>query len=334
MTDNSESKSTIDAKLKLESCVRPLICSHIRLDGDAVGSELGLYHILSAQGKSPHIVNSAEVPRSYRFLQGADEIGTSSGDIDSGYDLVVVLDCPHFGRLDDLPDKWPDGVERVNIDHHATNENYLDINWVNPASSSVGEMLFALAKSAGWRIPTEAATAFYLALLTDTNRFTLPHTTVDSLRNAAEMVASGAAHVEVAENIFYNDPIGLIRLKGIVLNSIRLAVNGRVAVGDLTQEMFNQTGVEAIDTQEFAEYPRSVEGVEVGILLREMGDGRIKVSLRSRDHIDVEKVAEIFDGGGHPQAAGCVIEGDIAEVERKVLREIREMLNGGGADEE
>lgn len=328
MSDTSESKPAIDARLKLESCVRPLICSHIRLDGDAVGSELGLYHILSNLGKSPHIVNSAEVPRSYRLLPGADRIGVSSADIDEGYDLIIVLDCPHFGRLDDLPDKWPKGVGRVNIDHHATNENYLDVNWVNPAASSVGEMLFALAKTAGWPIPPESATAFYLALITDTNRFTLPHTTAYSLRSAAEMLEYGATHTQVAENVFYNDQIGLIRLKGMTLNSIRLAVDGRVAVGDLTQNMFKKTGVEAIDTQEFAEYPRSIEGVEVGVLLREMGDGKVKISLRSRENIDVERVAEVFEGGGHPQAAGCVIEGGIGEVEKMVLQEIQRMFDG------
>jgi phosphoesterase RecJ-like protein len=287
---------------------------------------VGLFHILRGMGKSPRVVNEGPVPHAYAFLSSNLPIGISADDMGKGYDLVAVVDCPNFERLGSLPKKWLPGVQRLNIDHHASNELYLDVNWVDAQCSSVGEMLLDLAEEEGWPVSPEAATALYVAIITDTDRFTLPHVTGRSFDAAARLIGLGASHGMVAEKLYYGEPLGIARLKGLCLGTLRLAVGGKVGVARLTRQMFQQTGTNAVDTHEFAALPRSLEGVTVGVLLREMDEGQIKVSLRSRLSFNVEAVAGRFGGGGHPQAAGCVIAGTMDEVEEKVLCELARTL--------
>ena len=327
---NPTASETQRVRLALERCCCPLICSHVRLDGDAVGSELGLLHILRALGKSPCVVNEDVVPHTFRFLPSCDEIACGADEVGPGHDLVVVVDAPHFGRLGALPRKFPPGVTRLNIDHHASNERYLDINWVDARYSSAGEMLLELAETANWPIPPSAATCLYVALITDTNRFTLPHTTSESLNAAARLVQRGARHVEVAEKLYYGESFGLMKLKGLTLATLRLALDGRVATARVTLDMFCATGTNALDTHEFAELPRMVGGAVIGVLLREMSGGKVKVSLRCRKGYEVESVARKFGGGGHPEAAGCVVDGTLDEVEGKVLAELARTLKATG----
>jgi bifunctional oligoribonuclease and PAP phosphatase NrnA len=314
------------AKSALESCKHPLICSHVRLDGDAIGSELGLYHILRAMNKAPVVANGGPVPRAFLFLPGANRVVTDPAALGEDYDLLVVLDSPNMGRLEGIAERWPKGLRGLNIDHHATNDRYLDVNWIDGAASSTGEMLFDLAVEAGWTVPVPAATSLYVAIITDTNRFTLPHTSSHCLADAAQLIDLGAAHVDAAEHLYYSMHPGLARLRGMCLATIRLRGGGRVATARLTLDMFRQTGTEPQDTQEFAEIPRSVEGVVAGALLREMEDRKVKISLRCRDGYDVESVAQRFGGGGHMQAAGATAEGNLDNVEQAVVAEIELMI--------
>lgn len=310
--------------------MRPLICSHIRLDGDGVGSAAGLWHILRDMGKHPHVVNGDRLPRVYSFLPSSREMGARAKDLRDGYDLIIALDSSSLERIGDLPAAWPSGVARVNIDHHASNDRFMSLNWVDASYSSTGEMILDLADAAGWKVSPAAATALYVAVVTDTNRFTLPNTTRETLSAAARLVDLGAAHVEVSERLYYDQPLGLTRLRGLCLESLHVAIGGKVAVANLTREMFAATGTDSLDTQEFAEIPRSVEGVVAGVLLREMEHGQIKVSLRGRQGFDVESIARKFAGGGHPQAAGIVMAGTLSEVEQKVLAAIDDTLKEKG----
>ena len=287
---------------------------------------MGLLHILRAMGKRPQVVNDGRIPTVFHFLPGADGAGTRAEDMRADCDLVIVVDTASRERLGSVGERLPADVPTLGVDHHADNERFLRINWVDPGASAVGEMVLRLAEESGWPVPPEAATCLYAALITDTDRFTLPNTTPAALRAGARLIELGAAHREVCERVYRCVPLHIAHLKGLTLQSIRLVLGGAVAVGRVGREMLRRTGADALDTQEFSELPRSIEGVLVGVLLREMEDGRVKVSLRGRPGYDVRQVARHLDGGGHPEAAGCIVSGDLEAAEARVLAALAEAL--------
>jgi phosphoesterase RecJ-like protein len=323
--------TALEVQRRVAACRRPLLVAHIRLDGDALGSELGLAHILRARGQDPHIVNDSAIPEAYRFLPGVNEAGTSAADLRGDYDLVIALDLPSWSRAKAIRERLPANLPAVAMDHHPPVERLSDTAWVDPSCSSVGEMVYRLASSAGWAIPADAATCLYVAILTDTGRFAFSNTTAASLRAAADLVDHGAQHVLAAEKIYQENSPAFIALRGEALRSLRLYADGRIAVMRLTLDMLARTGVDPIDTHDLADEPRSVRGAQIGVLLREMGPPpEVKVSLRAHAGVNVEPVARKLGGGGHRQAAGCEVPGGMDEVERTIVAELTQLLGPGG----
>ena len=312
---------------RIESARRPLLLSHVRLDGDALGAELALAHILKARGLKPHVVNDSPIPQIYKFLPGAGEVATSTAELRSDYDLAIALDLPSWSRADALRKALPRNLPIVSIDHHPPIERIGDLDWVDTGKSSVGEMIYLLAVAGRWVISPEAATCLYVAILTDTGRFTFPNTTAKALHAAADLVQLGAQHILAAEKIYQETSLSLLALRTEALQNLRLHAGGKIAVMRVTEDMMTRAGVDPIDTQEMPDYPRSISGVVVGILLREMqGSGKVKVSLRSRHGVDIEPIARKLGGGGHHEAAGYETVGGMEAVEKKVVGEITQLL--------
>lgn len=301
----------------LEKARRPLIISHIRLDGDAAGSELGLAHILRLRGVQPHIVNDSPVPEILRFLPGADEIGTSPDEVQNDYDLVIALDMATRDRAPKVFERLDRDCPVVAVDHHPPVAQVGDPEWKDPSRSSVGEMIHELAAAACWRVPSEAATCLYAAILTDTGRFTFPNTTPSALRAAASLMELGAECARISEHVYEQEPCNLMALRAEVMQSLTLYADGRIAVMRITHEMMKRRAVSPADIHQFSDMPRGLAGVAVGVLLTEMKK-KVKVSLRSRQGVNVETVARRFRGGGHVQAAGCEVQGDLAQAEREI----------------
>ena len=325
--------AALEVQRRVAACRRPLLVSHIRLDGDALGSELGLAHILRARGQHPHVVNDSAIPQAYRFLPGVNEAGTSAADLRGDYDLVIALDFSSWDRAKAIRERLPAHLPAVAMDHHPPVGRLGDADWVDTSCSSVGEMVYRLASSAGWPIPAEAATCLYAAILTDTGRFAFSNTTAASLRAAADLVDLGAQYVLAAQRIYQESSPALIALRAEALRTLKLYADGRIAVMRLTLGMFARTGADPIDTHDFADEPRSVRGARVGVLLREMGPpAQVKVSLRSHSGVNIEPVARKLGGGGHRQAAGCEVYGGMDEVERTVVAELTQLLGAGGDD--
>lgn len=316
---------------RLGKALRPVLTSHIRIDGDALGAELALLHVLRARGQEPHIVNDSKIPQIYQFLPGIEEVATRPEEASDAYDLAVVLDVPTWNRARNVRQRLRPDLPVLSIDHHPPLERMGDLEWVDTGRSSVGEMVYELVASAGWTIPPEAATCLYVAILTDTGRFTFPNTTARALRAASELVELGAQHVLAAEKIYQENSFALLALRAESLGTLRLHAGGKVALMRVTHEMMTRHGIDPIDTQEMADYPRSVTGVLVGVLLRDMKEaGKVKVSLRSRNGVDIEPVARAFGGGGHHEAAGAEIPGDMDSVERRVLEKLLPSLKEQG----
>jgi len=316
---------------RIEASQRPLIASHLRLDGDALGAELALAHMLRDRGARPTVVNESPIPQAFRFLPGVDQVGTCADCVCPDHDLAVILDTPTWGRARGIRERLAPRVPVVSIDHHPPLERMGDVEWVDVTKSSVGEMIYLLARAGNWPLSAQAATCLYTAILTDTGRFTFPNTTPSALRAAAHLIELGADHVRIAEKIYQQESPGLMALRAEVIRSLRLHAGGRIAVMSLTRDMLRRAGVDPIDTQELAEIPRSVAGAVVGVLLREMSQpGMIKVSLRSRNGLDIEPVARKFGGGGHHEAAGCELDGSLREVEQVVVKELIRCLEASG----
>ncbi|MDI6761168.1 MAG: bifunctional oligoribonuclease/PAP phosphatase NrnA [Candidatus Brocadiaceae bacterium] len=336
---------------------KTLLTAHIRLDGDALGSELALYYALKDLGKDPAIINDSPIPRVYKFLvrevpvrevktaeasppepalersEGTDAGGgavlSSSGE-DKGFDLVISVDTPVKDRLGKAVRLFSDATPIINIDHHppqADGGNFGTVNWVDTSKCSTGEMVYDLLRSAGWKITPRIAEALYVAIVTDTNRFTNPNTTAETLRVAAHLIDCGADPTEIGNHLYKANTYGQLQLAARATETMKFFGGKRIATIWLTREMMKEARTPSIDTQDFPDIPASVEGVSVGVLLRELGEpNKVKVSLRSRDGVDVNRIAQKFGGGGHKGAAGCELQGTIEEVQGVVVKEIEKAL--------
>lgn len=306
---------------------RFLITAHVRADGDAIGSEIALYYALKDMGKSVSIANDSAVPQVYRFIVPNGGIYIYPELPKEEAEVVFALDCPTLDRLGKTRECIPKDAKIINIDHHISNENFGNINIVTEDVCATGEILLSIFKELKVNISPDIATALYVAILTDTGRFTHTNTTPEALRAAAFLIECGARHNEVTKNVYNTNSFNQIQLNAHVLNTVKLHFENRIATVWVTKEMLEKTRVDAIDTQELADIPISIEGVYVGVLLREMTKPSwVKVSMRSRNGFDVNNVAKIFGGGGHKYAAGCEIQGSILEVQKLILGELEKVL--------
>ena len=307
-----------------------LISSHLRLDCDGLAGELALAHVLEALGKQAHIVNPGPMARVFCFLPGSERVMLASDTSERPSDLgaLVILDCPDLSRLGDVAALLPGGLPLLNVDHHPDNTSFGTVNLADAGASSTCELLWRVIRANRLPLPPEAATNLYAGILSDTGRFCFSNTTAEALSVAAQLVRLGADPLAVGHHLYEDFLLGQLRLWADVVGTIDVALAGRVAVAVITQEMLGRQSVSGEDTQDFAEVPRMVSGVEVGVLLRELSEGRVKVSLRSRGPVDVNVMAARLGGGGHQNAAGVVLSGTLSEVRRRVLAVVEEGLAG------
>ena len=276
-------------------------------------------------------MNDSGIPQVFEFLPGAGEVGTSPAALRDDYDLAIVLDVPTWARARAVRNKLRADLPTVSIDHHLQMELVADLAWTDTNMSSVGEMVYLLARGGGWTIPPEAATCLYVAIITDCGRFTFSNTTPSALRAAADLIELGADHLLVTEQIYRQESPALMRLRAELVQGLKFHAGGKIGLMVLTREMMERNGVDPIDTQEMADIPRCLPGVVVGVLLREMTEqGKVKVSLRSRNEFNIEPVARKFGGGGHHEAAGCEITGDLTAVEQAIITEVTARLKAAG----
>ncbi|MGB8510497.1 MAG: bifunctional oligoribonuclease/PAP phosphatase NrnA [Pyrinomonadaceae bacterium] len=314
----------------IESKRRFAITSHIRPDGDSLGSSLGLYWLLRALDKEPEVIMCDPVPHAYQKLPGADAVRVTPG-VDRPYDAVFVIECSDITRpgLIDLDKQFV-----VNIDHHSTTALFGTINWIDSTASAVGEMIYNLCKAIGVRVTKEIAECVYTALVTDTGSFHFSNTTERTFKVASELVRAGVKPAKISQAVFSNYPWSKIELMSKVLSTIRRDPTGRVAWLRQTMEMQERTGASDQDADGFVNYPLSCGEVEAVAFLKESEPGVYRVSLRSKGDVNVARIAEKFAGGGHRNASGCTIEGSWDEAESALvglLLDEVELRGGGGA---
>ncbi len=298
------------------------ITTHVRPDGDGVGSSLGLCWLLRSLGKSAEVVLRDEIPVSYANLPGADEIKRVA-EVNGKYDAVFVIECSDLSR------PGIRGLENqvtVNIDHHATSEHFGTINWIDQTASAVGEMIYNLCKAIGGRITKEIAECVYLALVTDTGSFHFPNTTERTLKVASELIKVGVKPAQISEAVYNSYPWSRIELMRQVLATVKRNDAGNIAW--LRQTLAMAENAEAVDGDNngFVNIPLAAREVEAVVYMREVQPNAYRVSLRSKDDINVARVAEKFGGGGHKNAAGCRVEGDWDMREEEIVEALTEAV--------
>ena len=298
------------------------ITTHIKPDGDGVGSSLGLCWLLKSLGKSAEVVVHGEIPLAYRSLPGADEIRNVER-LDRSYDAVFVIECSDLERpgIEGLEDEIT-----VNIDHHATSAHFGTINWIDSTASAVGEMIYNLCKAIGGRVTKEIAECVYMALVTDTGSFHFSNTTERTLKVASELIKAGVKPAAISEAVYNNYPWSRIELMRQVLGTVKRDESGKVASLRQTLKMREAAGAVDGDNNGFVNIPLSARDILATVYMREVGENEYRVSLRSKGDINVAKVAERFGGGGHRNAAGLRIEGDWDEKEAELVAAVREAV--------
>ncbi len=298
------------------------LSTHIHPDGDAIGSELGLYFFLKRLGKSVKMFNTDGVPPNYRFLPFSDSIeGLSSV---GGYrpELLVILDASRRERIGTRLSKTLKPLHTVvNIDHHATGVAFGDINLIEPSASSTSEIIYRLIKarspsvilnrqSIGTADALEQACALclYTGIMFDTGCFRYSNASAETHQIAADLIEIGDfAPDEVYRNVYEQVPIYKMRLLSKILGTLSVTENGKIASVYATQEMFNQAGATTDEVEGVVNQIQAIAGVEVALCVTELEDGSTKVSLRSQGSVDVGALAAEFNGGGHERASGCRI---------------------------
>jgi phosphoesterase RecJ-like protein len=305
-----------------------IITSHINIEGDAIGSELALLHLIRQLGKSAVIVNDNYVPDRYRFLPGWDKIIVGDNGKLKGYENIITVDCPTIERSGKIAQLVYNSKIKINIDHHISNVNFGDFNWVDLKASSCGEMIFNLYKELGLSISEEVATILYVAILTDTGSFRYDSTTSKTHQIAGELVRLGVKSDKIAEKVYGTKTLGDIELLSKALSTVKTADNGRIAYMHVTKKMLNETDTTPDRTDGFINFAKDVGGSEISIFFREdIEDAKkIHVGFRSKGSADVNMLANKFGGGGHPKASGCLITGNLEKVIKKVLKVAEEFL--------
>jgi len=298
----------------IEKKDRFAITSHVRPDGDSLGSSLGLFWLLKALNKDVEVIMRDSAPHSYQRLPGANTIRVTPA-IDRPYDAVFVIECSDIDR----PGINLESQVVVNIDHHSTTELFGTINWIDSTASAVGEMIYNLCKATGVRVTKEIAECVYTALLTDTGSFHYSNTTERTFKIASELVRTGVKPAKTAEAIFGSYQWPKIELLSHVLATAKRDETGHVAWMWQTIAMQEQTKASEEDADGFVNYPLAVGEVEATALFKETSPGVYRTSLRSKGDVNVAKIAEQFGGGGHRNAAGCTLKGSSEEIEDRLV---------------
>lgn len=309
---------------ELQAGERFLVCSHSRPDGDAVGSMLAMGMILQAMGKTVDLVSADRIPPIYRSLPDADRIRTAMR-VHGPYDAVVLLECDGVSRT---RLRGLEAFRLINIDHHISGNPYGALNWIDRSAVSVGELVQRIGAAAGVPLTPAMATCLYTTLLTDTGCFCYGALTERSFELARVLVAAGADPVAVARDVYFSTPASKLKLLGAALS--HLHQEGRLAWLWVTEAEMVQAGASEEDCEGVVNYAVGIAGVEAAVFLRELPEGRIRLSLRSKGRISVARLAEQLGGGGHENAAGTTLDGPIERATEEILCALREFMTAPG----
>jgi bifunctional oligoribonuclease and PAP phosphatase NrnA len=303
------------------------LMSHMRPDGDAIGSQLGLGLALEAMGKTVHYWNEDGLPESLAFLPCSEKISQPPADAVE-VEVAIALDTATKVRLGEsnLRAAAKAGLW-VNIDHHISNPLYGDVNYVDAKSPATGQIVYEIIKSLQMPLPDAARDAIYVAVSTDTGSFQYDSTTADTYRMAADMMDRGLAVGDINAKTYDSHPFRRIELLRRLLNTLELTTDGKVAHWEMPDAWRVDLALKPEDSEGLIDMIRAIRGVQVAVFFEELLGGKVRVSMRSKDRsVNVCDIATSLGGGGHALAAGIRMAGPLEEAKRQVLDAIRKVI--------
>lgn len=310
---------------------RVLLCGHIVPDGDCLGSVAALGIVLEKMGKKVTMASPDPLPEILLFLPGADRFCTDCGAGDD-YDTFVSLDCSVPDRLGTFRRYLDKRLTTVNIDHHVNNTaGFARYNYLDPGAAATGEILLDLIDTMGSGLDRDVATCLYVAIVTDTGSFQYENTTPETLRRAARLVETGIPAAAINSLLYEERPLKTIQVLGASLEELKISPCGKVAWLVVDRDLLGRFSAGDEHTDGLVNFVRTIRGVEVAILFRELEPGKYKVGFRSKGKVDVHRLASGFGGGGHVRASGCVLRGDLGQIVESVVHEAVRHASGEGS---
>lgn len=327
MNNNS---SFVEIAAVLDGAQRILVASHLRPDGDALGSTIAFALWLKSQGKDVSAWNEDGMPAKFSYLPAGDFVTAPQKDA-ARFDVLVALDTSVKNRLGSVLDAIECPAVVINIDHHISNHCFGTWNHIDAASPATGQIIFEFLTSVGAEITTDIAANLFAAISTDTGSFQYRNTTARTFEVGAELIRAGVQVGELSQLIYDSQPRRRLELLRHALNTAKFSPNGSVVSFSLSIPDVERLGLTPEDNEGVIDHLRAVDTVVAAVFFEELPDGKVRVSARSKDpRVDVCKVCGIFDGGGHALAAGARIVGTLAEVEEKFLKALHDEVRQRG----
>ena len=307
---------------------RFLLTSHIRPDCDALGSELGMAGVLESLGKEVMIVNGDPVPVNLRFIDPQARIKTLHEDVATtdlkDFDALMVLDTSAWAQLGSMGDVLREtSSEIIVFDHHVSEDDLGAESFKDPGAEATGVLVAEAAKQLGVALTSEIATPLFAAVATDTGWFRFPSVSGQTYRTVAQFVDAGASPPGIYGNLYEQDTVARVCLRGIILARVQCELDGRLGHTNASLADFETAGALRSDTEDVINMVLAIAGVEFAVFFVELPNNQVKVSFRSRCSLDCSKFAEQFGGGGHRAAAGATIAGSFTEIQQLVLDRLR-----------
>ena len=302
------------------------VLSHVRPDGDAIGSQLGLALSLIGLGKTVDAWNEDGLPEAFNFLRESQLVTVPPKAVRT-FDLVIALDTATRDRLGTSLQVIRQANCWINIDHHASNPSYGDLNYLDLTSPATGQIVFDLIQAQRYPLSLEIAEALFVAISTDTGSFRYRNTSAHTFEVVAELVRQGVDVARISHFLYESQPKRRVLLLHELLHNARFYARDRIGTMALTLEKKKQLGIQPADTDGLIDVVRGIDTIVVAILFEELENSRVRVSMRSKSvAIDVNKVCGEFGGGGHPLAAGARIRGSLEEVEKLVANRVSDEI--------
>jgi len=308
-----------------------ILTTHVNADGDGIGSEIALAQHLRDLGKDVRIFNHSPTPENIEFLDRRGDIQLfdlqKHGDLVRETDAVFILDISDWERLRELGKLLRQiSVTKICIDHHPLESQFGEIDVIATEASSTGEIMYELLTKCGARLQGKLIEALYTAILTDTGGFRFSNTTPRAHQICGELLARGIKPHHIYQEVYEKQSASKLRLLGQILNSLNFTKDGRLVWFAVTQAMMKATGTQPRDTEGFADFPRSIDGVELCLMFLETEKSKVKISFRSKGKIVINGLANRFGGGGHPYASGALVEGNFQQVMQQAVAEAKELF--------
>ncbi len=310
-----------------------IVSSHTNLDGDALGSELAVFFMLKNLNKNVQIINHEKPPEIYNFLPGIEEIyypgkNNDHGLLNNKSDVIlIIVDCSNLERIGDIGVDMDKIKFIINIDHHPSNTFFGKYNYIDKGASSVGEMLFDLGQEIKCTFSKEIAITMYTAIVTDTGSFRYSNTSAKTFWVSYKLIEMGVNPSRVADYVYNNNKPSTLKLLGEALRRIKTNSSLKISWTFVTRKILKDTQADDEEVEGIVDKILSIKNVQVSVFFRETKDGPIKVSFRSKGNFNVDKFARQFGGGGHPNAAGCIIEDEINKTVEQVIKKLQSELN-------